>query len=90
MEPMEDQQVDQRALKVQSQRIAMEICVRGLIASHPDLEELRQAIEDARADMLDVMEGVYRDTGGPAAVVQLSVAVDVQLHRLTHGLAGVR
>jgi len=75
-------------LKEHAHLIALDICVRALIASHSEPEEIRRMLGFARADFMKTLEGVHRELDGQEEAAHLSLAVDSQLYVLTTGLMG--
>lgn len=75
-------------LKEHAHLMALDVCVRALIATHPDPTEVRRLLGLARADLMESMEDVHRELDGSEQLAQLSLAVDRKLYVLTMGAMG--
>ena len=80
--------MDDVALRTRARVLALQICVRALIEAHPDREALAKALESSRKSFMDALLEEHQDSGAPALLAELSIAVDDFLYAQSAGLIG--
>ena len=79
---------DKERTSIAASLIALQACVRVLIATSSEPEEIKRLLPAARAEAQSVLEELATKDHPLAPLAELSLAIDHQLYVLTTGLIG--
>ena len=70
------------------QTIAMQICIRSLVVSHPAMDVFKQVLPVAREESMAFLDYQARTHGQAADIASVALYVDHLLYVLTSGMFG--